>query len=83
MELLVKIFEWVIYVLAFWGAGDLYMAWRMRRKGYIDQTAFVWNWFNLKWALASRARIVAEKLPFLKKDLTEVIGVKQDDGEVS
>jgi len=53
----------------------------MRRSGYIDKTAAIGNWFCLKWALASRAEIVAEKLPFLKKDLTEIIGVKADDGE--
>lgn len=75
--------EWVVYVLAFWGLADLYMAWRMRRSGYIDKTAFLWNWFNLKWTLASRARIVAEKLPFLKQDLTEVVGVKEDDGKIT
>ena len=81
--MLVKIFEWFIYLLAFWGLTDLYMMWRMRRSGYIDQTAAIWNWFNLKWALASRARIVADKLPFLKQDLTGVIGVKPDDDKTT
>ena len=59
------------------------MMWRMRRSGYIDRTAAVLNWFQLKWALASRAEIVAGKLPFLKKDLTENIDVKDDDGKTT
>ena len=74
---------WILGIFAFWGLTDLYMMLRMRKNGYIDKTAALWNWFNLKWALASRAEIVAEKLPFLKQDLTEVIGVKPDDGKVS
>mgnify|MGYP003656926922 CR=1 FL=1 len=74
---------WILGILAFWGFIDLYMMWRMRRSGYIDQTAAIGNWFSLKWALASRAEIVAEKLPFLKKDLTEIINVKADDGKTT
>ena len=74
---------WVLGILAFWGLTDLYMMWRMRRSGYIDKTAAIGNWFCLKWALASRAEIVAEKLPFLKKDLTEIINVKADDGKTT
>ncbi len=73
----------ILTIFAFWGLTDLYMCWRMRRSGYIDQTAALLNWFQLKWALASRAEIVAEKLPFLKKDLTENIGVKADDGKTT
>lgn len=83
MGILETLLNWFIYVLAFWGLGDLYMMYRMRRSGYIDKTAALWNWFNLKWTLVTRAKIVAEKLPFLTKDLTEVVGVKKDDGEVT
>lgn len=59
------------------------MMWRMRRSGYIDKTAAIGNWFKLKWTLASRAREVAEMLPFLTKDLTENVGVKADDGKIT
>lgn len=83
MEILTTIFWWFVGLLAFWGLGDLYMCWRMRRSGHIDQTAALWNWFNLKWSLVTRSEIVSEKLPFLKKDLTEVIGVKEDDGKTT
>ena len=83
IEIAEGIFKWVVSIFALWGLMDLYMVWRMRRSGYIDKTAALWNWFSLKWALASRARIVAEKLPFLKKDLTEVIGIKPDDNKTT
>ena len=74
---------WILGILAFWGFMDLYMMMRMRSSGYIDKTAAIGNWFCLKWALASRAQIVAEKLPFLTKDLTEIINVKADDGKTT
>ena len=77
------IFEWLLGLLAFWGLADLYMLYRMRRGGKIDQTASLWNWFNLKWCLASQTDKVVEKLPFLTQDLSEVVGVKEDDGKVS
>lgn len=74
---------WLLGILAFWGFLDLYMMMRMRRSGYIDKTAAVWNWFQLKWTLASRARAVAEALPFLKQDMTEQNTVKADDGKIT
>jgi hypothetical protein len=76
-------FTWLLGLLAFWGAGDLYMLWRMRRNGKMDQTASLWNWFNLKWCIASQTDLVAEKLPFITKDLSEVVGVKKDDGRIT
>ena len=74
---------WILGILAFWGFLDLYMMMRMRKSGYIDKTAAIGNWFCLKWALASRAEIVAEKLPFMTMDLTEIIRVKKDDGKTT
>jgi hypothetical protein len=77
------IFNWFLGLLAFWGAADLYMAWRMRRHDKVDKSAIVGNWFTLKWMLASQTDKVVEKLPFLSKDLSENVGVKEDDGKVS
>ena len=70
-------------ILAFWGLIDVYMLYRFRRADNIDKTAAVWNWFNLKWVLVSKNKEIAEKLPFLSKDLSEVVGVKEDDGRVT
>jgi len=77
------ILGWIGGLLAFWGLGDLYMLYRMRRNGKMDQTASLWNWFNLKWCIASQTDLVAEKLPFITKDLSEVVGVKEDDGRIT
>lgn len=77
--------HWVISILALFGVIDFYMFWRMKRKGRlrIDQTASFFHWMSIKWCIASQTEIMAEKLPFITKDLSEAIGVKPDDGEIT
>ena len=74
---------WLGGLLAFWGLGDLYMYYRFSRGKGVDKTAAFWNWFNTKWCLASQTELMAEKLPFISKDLSEVVGVKDDDGRIT
>lgn len=74
---------WIMGILAFYGLADLYMWWRMRRSNKVDKTASLGNWIALKWVLATQSDLVAEKLPFLQRDLSENIGVKDDDGNIS
>ena len=77
--------DWIIHVLAFWGLLDLYafLRWKKKGAGKIDQTASLWHWISVKWLFASQTDIMAEKLPFIKQDMSEALGVKKDDGNVS
>lgn len=74
---------WLLLPFAFWGLLDMYIAYRFIRKPQIDSTAgFTW-WWSVKWAFATQTAILAEKLPFVSKDLTEALGVRRDDGEIT
>jgi len=77
--------DWVKCILAFWGLTDLYMYWRWKRKGAgkIDQTASFGHWITVKWMFASQTRMMADKLPFLRQDLSEVVGLKDDDNKTT
>lgn len=76
-------FQWILGILAFYGLADLYMWYRMRRSNKVDKTASLGNWIALKWVLATQTDLVAERLPFLQRDLSENIGVKEDDGKIT
>jgi len=77
------ILSWLGGLLVFWGFSDLYMFYRFSRGEGVDKTAALWNWFSVKWCLASQTKLMAEKLPFISKDLSEVVGVKDDDGRIT
>ena len=65
------------------GVLDVYAMLRFRKNNGIDRTAIMGNWISLKWMLASRTDELLEKLPWLGQDLSEVLGVKEDDGQVT
>ena len=77
------IISWIGGVLIFWGIADLYMFYRFRRGSKVDKTAALWHWISVKWCLASQTELMAEKLPFISKDLSEVVGVKDDDDKIT
>jgi hypothetical protein len=68
---------------ALWGLIDMYMLYRFRRNPEVDKTATLMIWFALKWGFASQTRRIAEKLPFISQDLTEMLGIRDDDGKVT
>lgn len=72
-----------LFLLALWGLADLYMLYRFRRNPQVDKTASVMIWIGLKWGFASQTRRIAEKLPFISQDLSERLGIKADDGEIT
>lgn len=73
----------VLILPALWGLGDLYCLYRFRRNPEIDKTAAFMIWIGLKWGFASQTRRIAEKLPFVSQDLSEMLGIKDDDGRVT
>jgi hypothetical protein len=79
------VFVLVVAVPWFWGLADLYIAYRFRKEteGKSDQTSFLLNWFAWKWSWVNRSGIIVEKMPFFQKDLTEIFGIKEDDGKVT
>jgi hypothetical protein len=66
-----------------WGLADMYICYRFIRKPEVDYTAGVHWWWDLKWAFGSQTRIMASKLPWLSKDLTEALGIRPDDGRIT
>lgn len=76
----------MVYLLipfALWGLADMYVCYRLVRKPQVDSTAGVtWYWV-LKWSFASQVRVMVEKLPFLSQDLTEAMGIRGDDGDIT
>ena len=74
---------WILLPFAIWGLLDLYVFYRFSRKPEIDKTASLTWWWSVKWAFATQTKILAEKLPFVSKDLTEALGIRKDDGEIT
>jgi len=65
------------------GLLDLYMWYRFARKEEVDFTASFMIWLSLKWAFALHTKMMAEKLPFISQDLTEMLGIRPDDGKIT
>lgn len=66
-----------------WGVIDLYIMFRFRRDNGGDRTAVALHWIGWKWSWVSCSKIIVEKMPFFKKDLTELFGIREDDGKVT
>lgn len=60
----------------------IYAGYRFTRKTTGDKTAAFWHWLSMVWILSTQAEQMAEKIPELQKDLSEVYGF-DDDGEVT
>ena len=68
---------------ALWGVVDMYCGYRMARKPEIDFTNGLLIWWELKWMFASQTKKMARAMPWLSQDLSEQLGVSEDDGEVT
>ena len=76
----------MIYLLipfAIWGLLDMYIAYRFIRKPEVDSTAGLTWWWSVKWSFATQTKTMAEKLPFIRKDLTEALGIRPDDNRTT
>lgn len=60
----------------------IYAGYRFARKTNGDKTAAGWHWLSLIWILATQTEQMAELIPAIKKDLSELYGF-DDDGEVT
>jgi hypothetical protein len=65
------------------GVLDLIMAYRFSRNTNSDKTAFLLNWNAFKWGWLHNADEIVEKMPFFKKDLSEIFGIRPDDGKIT
>lgn len=73
----------VIIVLGLFTGYAAYRFVRVEGSNVIDQTAGALSFLFVIWAVAMNAILVAEKLPFVTKDLREWLNLRPDDGEVS
>ena len=77
-----------VYVVPwFLGLFLLYVGLRFRKSAHeagveLDISAFWGNWLIWVWMWAERAKEIVLAMPFFQKDLSENMGVKQDDGKV-
>jgi hypothetical protein len=74
---------YILMPLALWGLADMYMCYRFIRRPEVDYTAGVAWWWSAKWVFALKTRFLAPLLPFISKDLTEALGIRADDGEIT
>lgn len=63
----------------------IYMATRFAGSGdgIVDKTAGFLSFFFIMWFVVTRREEVAEKIPFVKMDLSEMIQWRKDDGKVT
>lgn len=76
----VEVIQWIFAII---GMVDTYMYLRFRKHPLIDKTASWLNYQMLKWGLVIQLDDLVEKLPFLKKDISEITGVRDDDGRIT
>lgn len=70
-----------------WSLG-MYLAYCVHRyarrgKGIVDITAAIWNFLNAVWLMASQPQLMADRLGFPRRDMSETLGLKPDDGDVT
>lgn len=88
---MIKILIWTLLAiplstLILLGTFTGYAAYRFVRKegrNVIDQTAGALSFLFVIWAVAMNAVLVAEKLPFVTKDLREWLNLRPDDNELT
>lgn len=61
------------------GVLDLYMGLRFARDNATDKTNAPLNWIALKWLMITKLEMIVTKLPFLRKDLSEIFLDFDDD----
>ncbi len=80
--MLVFVIPWINGVL------DLVMAKRFQEAAIkmgskADKTAFLLNWNAFKWGWLHNAGRIVEAMPFMKQDLSEIFGIRPDDGRTT
>ena len=65
------------------GMIDLYMAHRFAKENGTDKSAAFTNWIAWKWSCVTQLKHIVKLVPFLSKDLTEIYGIREDDGRVT
>ncbi len=68
------------------GLYTTYVALRFARgkpKGIIDKSAGFLSYFFIMWLIMTRKEEVAAVIPFVSQDLSELIGWRKDDGEIT
>lgn len=74
--------SWILAPFAIWGLADMYICYRWVRKPEVDNTSGILVWWFTKWLSATQAKLLAEKLGYPGKDLSEILGLR-DDGKVT
>jgi len=63
-----------------------YVAWRFARGrpgGIVDKSAGFLSYLFIMWFIVTRKEEVAKAIPFVSMDLSEMLGWRKDDGEVT
>lgn len=73
---------YILIPLALWALVDIYICYRWVRKPEVDFTNGIFTYWATKWLCMSKSKLLAEKLGYPGKDLSEIL-LGTDDGETS
>ncbi len=65
------------------GVLDFVMAYRFAKNHHTDRTAALLNWNAFKWGWLHNLDKMVEAMPFLRMDLSEIYGIRPDDGRTT
>jgi len=74
---------WFLVIPALWGLADMYICYRWIRKPEVDYTAGTLTYWMTKWLSVTQSKLLAKKLGYPGQDLSEILKVKPDDGEIT
>lgn len=73
----------LIAIPFFWGVADMLQCYKFISKKEVDYTAGVLWWWSVKHFLRTRTKELIAKLPWIGQDLSEALGLKEDDNVTS
>jgi len=73
----------LLLIPALWGLLDMYICYRWVRKPEVDNTAGTLTYWFTKWLSVTQAKMLAEKLGYPGQDLSEILKIRPDDGDIT
>ena len=75
--------KYLLVLPILWGLADMYICYRWVRKPEVDFTSGALTYWFTKWLSVTQSKLLAEKLGYPGQDLSEILRVKPDDGEIT
>ncbi|MDJ0789283.1 MAG: hypothetical protein QNK05_20960 [Myxococcota bacterium] len=78
---MVDLLLYLLTPFTLWGLADAYICYRRARKPENDWSSSVLTYWFQKWLSVTQSKLMAEKLGFPGKDLSEIVWPETDDGK--